>query len=442
MFLKKKLYLFGFLSLFLFNACILDDNRIEEIVATDDATIILFALSSDSIPELATINFTIDQYSNKIYNKDSMSYGTVIERKVIITYTSGAQVNNMLIRGVEDSTWVASGDSIDISQPLNLRVYAIDNRTTKDYTFQLNIHKIDPDSVRYERIASNLDFIQSDNQKSIYFESAFYTYTMNKAQIALYSSKNAISWSPENLSGLPDNTEISSIFSNGRKIYSRTENGDLYVSSDAKSWAKIGTDYPVVGILGYLNQGALQNEGLCTIMSKNSTFVFAFSSDLSNWTYGDPVPEAFPFSGFSGINQEVSRIQQFTIFGGTTRSGGIINACWATQNGLHWAKITDDRFSNFPHITGANAFIYDDRICLINGRSSISEYNKKFYVSEDNGYTWFVQPDKYNPPLSYVPRFGASLVVDEDGVYFYILGSQRAEARAEVWKGFQNKKLK
>ena len=59
-----------------------------------DAQVYSFHLKNDSIPQLDSTKFSIDQYGQKvdengqyglIYNPDSMAYGTVIDEKVICT---------------------------------------------------------------------------------------------------------------------------------------------------------------------------------------------------------------------------------------------------------------------------------------------------------------------------------------------------------------------
>lgn len=440
MFLNKKLYIFGvLLPLFLFNACILNDDDDYDQIIPVDAELVSFALKHASVSELAGTIFTIDQVQGRIYNYDSLTYETVINEKAIITYASGAGMTNLLLMEENDSTLITSGDSLDISKPLNLRVYAHNTLVYKDYTFQLNIHQMDPDSIQYKLIASNPDFARFDKQKSIYFNSTFYTFVKNYAEIVLYSSDDAIVWTREDLSGLPKNTVINTIISNNHAIYSSTEEGDLYVSYNARSWTKVETDYPIVTTLGYLNRSSIQEEGLCLIVSKEGTSTFAFTPDLLNWTYGNTVPNDFPRNGFTSICQTVTTLQQLSVIGGTTQSGEIINTVWSTQNGLYWAKITDARVSSLPTITGASAFIYDDMLCVINGQTSENKFNSNFYVSEDYGYTWTVQKNKWKP--RFITRSEASVIVDNDGIYFYVLGGNEADVRTEVWRGFLNKKV-
>jgi len=439
MFLKKKLYLLNLLlSLSLLNSC-LPESEWDDINLMD-AEIIFLSLSNTSNPEFLATKFTIDQFQGKIYNKDSMSYGTSTEEKVIIDFASGNEVSSLILHGATDTISVVSGDSLDVSQPLKFRVYALDGTTTKDYSFQLNIHQVNPDSMQYIKIDSNRDFIRSNNQHTVHFKSTFFTYVKNDTEVELYSSTDIVNWNKESVSGLPDNAVIKNILCNGHAIYSRTEDGRLYVSHDAKLWEKIETEYPVVNLLGYLSESPLQDAGLCTMMTKEDALVFAFTSNLTDWTYGNTVPEAFPLSGYSTFNHEISKLQYLFVAGGRTSSNELVNAVWSTQNGLHWAKITDDRFSKFPYVTNANAFVYDDKFNLFNGEISEGGHNNSFSISENNGYIWNQMDFVYWPSTEiYEPRSQATLIVDDDGVYFYIFGGHKENMWQDVWKGFLNK---
>ena len=447
MFLKKRLYLLFFLlPLLALNACLFGNDSEEiDLNLYTDAEVISFRLSHDSIPDLKDVVFSIDQRKNIIYNYDSMAYGTLIEDKVVVTYTSGSRMDNLIYLSTEeDSLWLSSGDSLDIlsTSPAKLRAYALDGKTTKLYSFYLNIHQTDPDSMQYKRIASGLNFATTDKQKSIQFKSVFYTYLVNNGTVSAYTSANAENWDSADLFGLPANIDTKSIVHNGTQIYACTDDGDLYSSYNALNWTKLETDYPVTTILGCLKESNIQKAGLCAIVSKDGASTFAFLSDWSEWKYGIGIPETFPSNGgFSTVNQEIVSTQRLTIFGGETASNEIVNSIWSTLDGLYWSKITDDRISNFPHITDANTFIYNGLLTMINGRNE-EGYNTEIYISSNNGYTWSIrEEEKYKPEESYLPRSGASFILDQEGVYFYLIGGDRTEVWSEIWKGFQNKSV-
>ena len=441
--LKKGLL---FISSLLFIISLLTSclgSNVYDNIVTEDAEILYFNLSSDSVPTLVNVVFSIDQGNNVIYNNDSMPYLTEIKDKVIVNYTSAAQANNVLNITDGDSIWVSSGDSLDVSKPLSFKVFAVNGTTTKTYTIKLNIHQVDPDSVQYMQVASDQAFLQAEDLKTILFKDNYFTFTQTKDEIKLYSSSDAINWNEISLSGLPANTVIRGIVSNGDTLFAYTPDGDYYecTGSTASNWSKVNLDYPVVTILGYLKPGQGQpqlSEGLSVIVKKDNQNVFAFLSN-NQWTYGDIVPDNFPVSDFASFQSERMKLGYVTIIGGLSSAGEVMNDVWSTGNGLYWARLTNTTFI-FPPLQGANVIEYNNEFWIVNGKDKDSWYNPGIYSSKDGGTTWVFRGTQSLYPDYYPKRFGASAVVDRNGVYFYILGGQSGNGGilTDMWKGLIN----
>ena len=82
--MKNRIVLFiaGCCALLLSSCLGSDDTQYE---LSKDCQILSFSLSNDSIPGLKDVVFTIDQVDGKIFNIDSMPYGTKLDEKVICT---------------------------------------------------------------------------------------------------------------------------------------------------------------------------------------------------------------------------------------------------------------------------------------------------------------------------------------------------------------------
>lgn len=444
--LKNGFYLLSFSILVGIMASCLGNDTYDDEYSVTDAELLSFSLSSDSVPSLDSVIFSIDQRTEPglIYNYDSMAYQTVIKDKVIITYLSGTGSTNVLNITNGDSTWVASGDSIDISQPLTLRVYAMDGKTTKLYTVNLNIHQVDPDSTQYHPVASGLPFLQTEETKTLVFNGRFLTYSKIDNQIQLNSSPDAVNWTSEGVSGLPANAVIRGIQSNGTQLFAYTDDGELYVRYDLSidQWVQVNTPpaVQVRSILGYKNASPGQPEGLSMVIETGGVYTFAFMTDVDQWTYdaSNPVPDDFPLYNFSTYSYEVMLFQRISIFGGTSSDGVVRNAVWSTENGLYWAKLTTDGVNVFPPLDGANIFYFNNEFWLINGKSD-DGFNKDAYYSMDGGVTWLIRPEKNQMPGDYTPRYNASLVMSGDNKSFYIIGGKQSAVLPEVWNGFVNK---
>ncbi|GHU79036.1 hypothetical protein FACS1894145_2320 [Bacteroidia bacterium] len=418
----------------------LGNNKYDEIPDTKDAEILSFSLSSDSVSTLSSVVFSIDQDHNLIYNHDSMAYLTEIKYKVIVKYTNtdGTNLKNITDG---DSTWVKSGDSIDVSKPLQLQAFSLTGNT-KTYTFQLNIHQIDPDSVQYHQAASDQAFLQAEEIQTLLFGNTFYTFTQTADGIKLYSASNAVDWNEIPLSGLPDNAVVRGIKSNGEKLFAITSDGDYYESATANSWAKINLDYPVVSILGYLKLGEGQSqlkEGLSLIIKKDNQEIFAYIAE-NQWTFGEVAPAGFPVSDLASFNSERMKFGYLTVIGGISATGEVLNAAWSTGNGVYWAKLTNT-VHVFPPLRGANVIFYNNEYWVLNGKQNDGTYNASVYSSLDGGTTWSLRAEKCFYPEDYPKRYGASAVVDAKGEYFYMLGGKNDGFLPEIWKGFLNKQI-
>ena len=442
--IKNGLYLLSFsLLVNLMASCLRNNDSYDDIPLTD-AELLFFGLSSDSVPDLVNVVFSIDQRGGAglIYNYDSMAYLTEITKKVIVDYVSGAGTDNVLNITEGDSIWVKSGDSIDISKPQTLKVFALDGKTTKLYKVQLNIHQIDPDSVQYNRIASELPFLQTEDTKTVVLNDRFLTYSKIEDKIQLHSSSDAVNWA-QSVSGLPANAVIRGIQSKGNQLFAYTEDGDLYTRYDLTTDQWISANKPasikIKSILGYLNAGPKQPEGLSLIIETEGKYVFAFTKDFVQWEYDSttPIPDDFPLYDFSNYSYQLMFTERISIFGGVSLNGIIQNAVWSTENGRYWAKLTTG-INVFPSLKGANVFYYNKEFWLINGKS-VDGYNKDVYCSVDGGITWKTKNEKCQAPEDYSLRCGASLITDKDNKHFYIIGGKNDTVLPEVWKGFLNK---
>jgi len=433
----------------LFISC-LGDSDSAEIVLPDDAEILSFSLSHDSVPNLAKAKFTIDQKTGMIYNYDSLPYQTIIPDSVIVRYAASVSSSVVNVQNITDgnSIWVASGDSINVSEKLRLKVYALEGTKTKEYDVQVNVHRVDPDSIQYTKI-TEVDFLFAENSKAVKLQDRYYIFSKaTDGIISLYKSDNMKDWENEVITGLPNSTVISGILSDGKSIYAYTTEGDggeLYHSSDAIHWEMVTCEYPVISVLGYLPSSKIQQEGLSIVVKKDNLLYFMFIA-TPNPQLGQQLSDSFPISNFSTVNYQTLTVERITLVGGKSQSNEDLNTVWSTQDGLYWVKLSGgDSKGAIPligrkAIGGANAFFYDDELYLLNGRTADDTYNRNVYSSKDGGVTWSVKEEKYSPTTNYSLRYNASVVLNNNDTYFYIIGGQNSNISGDIWEAFINRK--
>ena len=145
--MKNKVVLFLVGSCMLALSSCLGNDEVET-VTIKDPQVKAFSLSNDSVPGLNSVKFSIDQLNDRIYNIDSMDYGTKIEKVVCkFTAASGFSSIQVIQEATGDTIWWNGSDSLNFSKPVTFITTAYDGVTKKTYRAQVNIHQVVPDSL-------------------------------------------------------------------------------------------------------------------------------------------------------------------------------------------------------------------------------------------------------------------------------------------------------
>lgn len=434
------------LCIWMLSSCLGDDTYEEEIVS-EDAHILSFRLSSDSLTNLASTVFSIDQYNGLIFNHDSMAYQTTFSNKVKVTYSMASSGGKLRFEG--DTTTIKSGDSINIARPFPITFVttAPDGRTIKNYKFQINIHTVDPDSVYYERIANSLDFLNADEIQTVSFNNAHYVYTRKQSTVSLFQSGDMINWTELSVHNFPETGKLNSLCVADVGLYSQeaipsiyvlADTGELYASTDLQQWEKVETPYPVLSLLGSLKLTSIQLQRLAVLMEKDGLPVYAYTTDLETWNMGVAPADDFPFADAQRVAVYSMNKERITLIGGRNSSNELLNTVWCSEDGLYWVKMNSAQ-SSYPLMDRFSAFMYDNELYLINGQLPDGTINKSLYYSMDGGITWLLKSSKFHLPDAYEARFNSSMITDEP--YFYILGGRNTTVFTDIWRGYKNENL-
>lgn len=151
-------------------SCMQDDD--DEVVLSEQCYVSSFSLGSlkrsvygktsageDSIYTTsfsgATFTMVIDQRRLTIENPDSLPVRT---RLGAVTTTAGFEGvllwRKADISNLEDTTWTTynSSDSLDLSEPLHLRVYSASGNSSRTYTLKVNVHQQYGDSTTWDSL--------------------------------------------------------------------------------------------------------------------------------------------------------------------------------------------------------------------------------------------------------------------------------------------------
>lgn len=417
--------------------CGSESSNLDEIILSGDAHLLAFYLSSDSIPELSSTTFSVDQREGKIYNHDSLAYQTTFDHKVRFLFTKG---NSDATVNFRDTT-ITSGDTIEIFQNvMQLTVVAPDGLRTKQYELKINIHQADPDSITYKSFATDLAALKADITNTLAFKDAYYLFTKTGSTLSLYESTDLIDWTSKSLGNLPAEARtgvvVRQIVAGNEYLLLHTEAGELYQSADLAEWTLVESP-KVLAILGLLHESSIQRPTVAMIIEQDGIPAFAAYEGYSDWNYGAAIPGNFPVADFAAVSYGRMNTQRISIIGGKSLEAEVLNAVWSTENGYYWAKMNPDSES-LPVLKNHNAFIYDGRIYVMNGENNSGSVNSAVYSSVDGGITWETMPNKYLFPAEYQARYSASVIVDDDAFYFYIIGGRGASIYTDIWSGVRN----
>lgn len=398
-------------------AC-LDSNNTYEY--SSDATIHAFGI--DTIHG-KYYKFTIDQLTRTIYNVDSLPVGsdTIIDRILIDTLS----VTGIVTSG-ENDTIFQIRDSVDLRQPLKLKVHATDGITTREYTIKVNVHKQDPDSLVWVNMEQPLPNTPIEQQKSV---------ILNGNQLLVFTSYDDVyqattdispfQWQHQTVTGLPTDIKLSSITNFQEKLYIVTESGKTFSSSNGLTWQEVST-------LGMQTVTLVTSfpDKLIGIQNVNGENYFCTSSDGLVWTYKEEneykVSPNFPINDiYSTVFTTKNGVEKAVVVGNTTNEG-TATVPWFSMDGASWTSLdTPDTYC--PKMENPCIMYYGEAFYIMGG-----EFNA-IYKSLA-GIAWYETKTKFLLPKAMKGNNAYSMAIDKNNYIWIIIGQQNS-----VWRGRLNR---
>ena len=435
------------------SSCLKTEEAIQ-IELTKNCQIKSFTLSSDSVTELSSVKFTIDQLTGRIFNMDSLPCGTKIE-KVYCTLTTASSydVNSVEVSpyAYPDSTYYLQSlsDSIDFSAPVKFVMHAYDGITTKTYIAQVNIHQIEPDTMIWAEAANPMLPVAIREQKTMQMEQeggiSYLMYVQPAMgegyQLYQAAESDPTQWEQLSLSGLPmEGVCLPQMTYYNKVLYVATESGALYRSADGQTWSVVEGAPAIRILLGEIPAGLRQSAVLTAVVEQEGVLVYGAMDEESHWSIGDVVPECFPASGFTALSYESMHYQYLMVVAGRSIENQLLNATWTSQNGLTWMQAVSSN-KNFSQREGAVATEYDDQLYLIGGLDADQQGLKDIYRSIDHGLTWSLVDSMLVFPEAFEGRGFFSAWVDKENFVNLFGGKTKLDANDmnQLWRGRINR---
>lgn len=394
--------------------------------------------------EASDFPFIIDQINNTIYTKDSLPVGSDISKMPITISSAGAYATRLVkdSNGNEVDTVWTSTDSLNLNNPVRLKIYASDETTTRIYTLTVKVHKVDPDSLVWNKISNSFSGGKvTELQRSIVLGENIITYakTANgiKAYVTDYTDINRSS--VENDIKIASTPDIESVYSYNNIAYITSEDGKIFFSYDGINWNEYESDGNVKAIVGKITVKENNNntERLIVITEGLEGKMFRAIQNGKWLTEQAEVPDGFPVNNFCGFENKLTTNSRYrlNIMGREDENNAIndtLSFAWFTNDGLNWTKMLGASVYNLPKMTNPTYLYYNNQTIAF-GTGPKEKFNN-LYSSVEYGLVWNKNTRKVMLPYDFEGRESYSATVTPDN-YIWIFWSKTGSTNDEVWRG-------
>ncbi len=332
--------------------------------------------------------FVIDQKSNEIYNIDSLTYGTKVDKVVSYLSCTGTPYRYDAAQGVY--VYYSSSDSVDFTSPVSVRINSTDGTYENYYTVKLNVHQVNPDLMVWNTYSdaalsgvTPVKMVEKAGKVYLFGTDAAGAYV-----VAETLSEGTPSWSVTAIS-LPTEGDLSSLLLFGNRFYALVS-GDIYVSDDAVVWNVAAAGNGFVSLFAVSDNGA-------TLWAAGADALFS-SADGENFAQVQALPSGFPLYGCSYVNSTLSTnasINRTILVGySTADKSGKVSVWCNLSTGGEWYGYGEDFGGGYPcpPFSGLAVLGYDNAMYAFGGAAALDGMPLKafsrFYISRDNGIVW------------------------------------------------------
>ncbi|MCH5226128.1 MAG: hypothetical protein J1D77_09005 [Muribaculaceae bacterium] len=427
------------------------DHDEEEIVVTPAIVAVknFYLQKNDSVmAKLDSVAFSIDLASGAIFNADSLPVGTDIS-KLVPSITFANTMTKAQLSFFKDGELTTvdyltnPNDTIDFSSPVTLDVTAQNGLNSFSYVIKVNVHKINPDTIIWDRLSeSKLPALSSRprTQKTVVKDKTVYCLIWEEDDtftLATTSDLNSGQWETDVFSPgfFPDPATLTATSEN---FYITSQDGELFESPDMVTWTSTGREW--VNILGAYGNSVLG------LKSFNSKFYHTMYPKFEGFeeTEADP---SFPIFNSTPLGVAESKWADKPIAflaGGLAKGGNVSSDVWA-YDGNKWAVINSSSLPALEYPMMARYVVFRDTQQLFTQREfdvwllfggilDDGQFNSTVYFSYDNGVNWMKAPEGMQLPEKFPQLGGADLVVD-----YSTLSADLAEAWTPTETGVKSR---
>ena len=396
-----------------------------------------------------SFKFVIDQKAKEIYNIDSLSFGTNVEK--VKTNFSCKGVPYRYDADEDDFVYYSTSDSVDFTSPVRVRIVSTDDTYTNEYVVKLNVHQVDPGLLSWaEYTAEALSEITPS--RLVEKDGTLYLFGNNAAGelVVATSSADASSWSVNGVNA-PSGADFSSLQQLDSLFYVAA-GGALYLSEYGKEWELIMPSCGIVSLMGVcpeslsgVNPGANLGRDMLVAATDSEILYISnviYKADGTPIVVSEPLPSGFPIYRAMYVASPLATnpaILRGTIVGCTSSDAASSVESWSRlSTEQEWSRYTTPGSAfSCPAFENVALLSYDNAFYAFGGAVGDIAAFEDFYVSHDNGIVWKPCDDyKVKLPASLAAVAGspaAFAATVSGGKYMWIA------TRGRVWRGMINR---
>lgn len=415
-----KTYTYSLLTLLmatlLLTSCLGDDKVVEY---SDNCNISAFSLGSVRMKHVvkgskgqdstyytvytaSTFPMSINQRELTIENRDSLPYGSLVNRVLTnCTFESVLVHRPQDISGVEptDTAWVtySNKDSIDFTKPRTFWVIAADGIAMRKYTVKVNVRQMDPTATVWDSLeVASLPGLNQGTVRRMAVVGDRLACLNLQADGSLTCFRRALEkqaeWEPVTVSGA-DGLVLTTLQASDDMLYASTTDGKVLYSTDGMEWRN-----RMNGMDGLQLAGVSQNRFYALVGGK------MMSTDKSgeDWKEEatDESAELLPATDLAMVQMSQKNGNQRLLLTGKSADG---KACvWSknwlgdaeAESGWTYYSTNEAMKSPFPSLKESNMMAYGNGVLAFGGAPLVKTENTvdkpmgRLYYSPDYGITW------------------------------------------------------
>lgn len=384
-----------------------------------------FSLAANDkiLTNLDSVYFSIDLNSNRIFNADSLPKGTDVSRLVVKVSASNVALVELTAKRGErgDTTYnytANQNDSIDFSHgPVEMRVVAR-NGNQRYYTVTVNVHRMDPDSLYWNRSAvAPLPTLLGEPvaQKTVELDGKAVTLTTDATGAACMAvtANPADGWETRGVA-LPAGADVRSLTAMNSRLALLDGSGRLHTAPGPfDPWTPEDASFSaLIGAYGTCLLGISPDRSAITAYPAGSIDPM-------------PLPEGFPVAGMSTLVSFTSSwatMPMAVTVGGVDGRGEPTGACWAFD-GTTWERLNPrspltaaEGITLVPYFafrTDRSTWTVTEQSVLLalGGRQADGAPSRAVSISWDRGITWIPATTNMKLPEAMAPFHSADAVV-------------------------------